>query len=109
MPHENGNETWLQPRAVLVFGIVVFCAALRIIPHPMNFAPIGAMALFSGAHFASKRAAVLVPLAALAAGDVFTGFHRLILWVYASFLISVAIGFLLRGRKSVLGVGAALG
>src|SRR5580693_4989798 len=95
---ENGN--WIHPRAALVTGIVFAAAALRILPHPMNFAPIGALALFGGAYFSSRRAAVAVPLLSLIAGDVFTGFHPLIPYVYASFLVSVAIGFLLRRKKS---------
>ena len=107
MPRETGTEHFLQPRATLVFAIVILCAALRIVPHPMNFAPIGAMALFSGAYFSSKRAACLVPISALLAGDLVTGFHALIPWVYTSFLVSVAIGLWLRPKKSVARLGAA--
>lgn len=107
MQRETGTDAWLQPRAVLVLGIVALCAALRVLPHPMNFAPIGAMALFGGAYFSSKRAAFIVPLLALLAGDFFTGFHPLMPWVYASFLVSVAIGFWLRPKKSVARIGAA--
>jgi uncharacterized membrane protein len=107
MQLEKQTEQRLQPRAALIAGMIVLAAALRVIPHPMNFAPIGAMALFSGAYFSSKRAAVLVPLLALAAGDCFTGFHRLVPWVYASFLVSVAIGFWLRREKSAARIGAA--
>ena len=51
----------------------------------MNFAPIGALALFGGAYFSSRRAAIAVPLLSLIAGDIFTGFHRLIPYVYAEF------------------------
>jgi hypothetical protein len=102
---ENGN--WIHPRAALIAGIVLAAAALRIVPHPMNFAPIGAIALFGGACFSSKRAAVAVPLLSLIAGDIFIGFHRLIPYVYASFLVSVAIGFWLRRKKSASGIGAA--
>jgi hypothetical protein len=103
--NENGNR--IQPRAALIAGIVLAGAALRVIPHPLNFAPIGALALFGGAYFSSKRAAILLPLLSLVAGDIFTGFHRLIFYVYASFLVSVAIGFSLRRRKSVARIGAA--
>jgi hypothetical protein len=102
--HENGN--WIHPRAALITGIVFAAAALRIVPHPMNFAPIGAVALFGGANFSSKRAAMIVPLLSLVAGDIFTGFHRLVPYVYASFLISVAIGFWLRPRKSASRIAA---
>jgi len=102
---EIGN--WVHPRVLLVAGIVLAAAALRVLPHPLNFAPIGALALFSGAYFSSRRTAIVVPLLSLVAGDIFIGFHRLIPYVYASFLVSVAIGFLLRGGKSVARIGAA--
>jgi uncharacterized protein DUF6580 len=107
LPSIQENGSWIHPRAALVAGIVVAAAALRILPHPMNFAPIGAIALFGGAYFSSKRAAIAVPLLSIVAGDVFTGFHALILWVYASFLVSVLIGFWLGRKRSASRIGAA--
>ena len=107
MQSDRESGSWIQPRAALIVGIVIFAAALRIVPHPMNFTPIGALALFSGAYFSRKRAAVAVPLLSLVAGDLFGGFHQLIPYVYASFLVSVAIGFWLRRNKSVPRVSAA--
>jgi hypothetical protein len=107
MQSKKENEIWIHPRAALIAGIVLAAAALRIVPHPMNFAPIGAIALFGGAYFSSKRAAIAVPLLSIVAGDIFTGFHPLIPYVYASFLVSVAIGFWLRRRKSASRIGAA--
>ncbi|HWF12710.1 MAG TPA: DUF6580 family putative transport protein [Candidatus Acidoferrales bacterium] len=107
MPSKEENENWIHPRVALVTGIVVAAAVLRIVPHPLNFAPIGALALFSGAYFSSKRAGVAVPLLSLLAGDFFVGFHRLVPYVYASFVLSVVIGFWLRRKKSVSRVGAA--
>jgi hypothetical protein len=104
---QSKKENWIHPRAVLITGIVLAAAALRIVPHPMNFAPIGALALFGGAYFSSKRAAVTVPLLSLAAGDIFTGLHRLVPYVYGSFLVSVVLGFWLRRRKSASRIGAA--
>src|ERR1700730_14606932 len=107
MQSKYENENRIHPRAAFLTGIVLAAAALRIIPHPMNFAPIGALALFGGAYFSSKRTAVAVPLFSLVAGDIFTGFHPLIPYVYASFLVSVAIGFWLRRKKSALRIGGA--
>jgi hypothetical protein len=105
--NENGNGSRVHPRALLVTSLVLAAAMLRIIPHPMNFAPIGAVALFGGACFSSKKAAFAVPLLSLVAGDAFTGFHRLMIYVYASFLVSVAIGLWLRRKKSAPRIGAA--
>ena len=96
-------------RMAVVVAMIALVAVLRILPHPWNFAPVGAMALFGGALLRNKRAAFLLPLAALFAGDLILGFHRLMPVVYASFLVSVAIGFLLRERRTAARVtGAAL-
>jgi hypothetical protein len=88
-------------RTVLALALIALAAVLRIVPHPRNFAPIGAMALFSGAMIQDRRLALLFPLLALFAGDLFIGFHKLIPIVYASTLVSVALGFVLRNRKTL--------
>jgi hypothetical protein len=87
-------------RTILALALIVLAAVLRIVPHPWNFAPIDAMALFSGAMIRDKRLALCFPLLTLIAGDLFIGFHKLIPLVYASILASVALGFLLRDRKT---------
>ncbi len=107
MQTKNENEYLIHPRAALVTAIVISAAVLRIAPHPMNFAPIGALALFGGAYYSSKRAAIGVPFLSLIAGDLFTGFHALMPYVYASFLVSVGIGFWLRREKSASRIGGA--
>ena len=95
-------------RGILASVMIVLAAAVRIAPHPWNFTPIGAMALFSGAMFRDRRVAFLFPLAALFAGDVFVGLHRLIPVVYASFLLEVLIGTWLANRRSVPRIGIAV-
>jgi hypothetical protein len=107
MQRNKEDRNFLDARTLVITGIVLAAAVLRMAPHPMNFAPIGALALFGGAYFSSKRAALAVPLLSLVVGDVFTGFHPLIPFVYASFLVSVAIGFWLRSKRSVPRIGAA--
>ena len=88
-------------RTLLALTIIALAAALRIAPHPWNFTPFGAMALFSGAIIRDRRLAFFFPILALLVGDIFIGFHRLMPVVYASFLVSVAIGFWLRDRRSL--------
>ena len=95
-------------RAILTATMIIFAAAVRILPHPWNFTPIGAMAIFSGAMFRDRRVAFLFPLLALFAGDLFVGLHRLIPVVYASFLLSVLIGAWLANRRTILRIGGAV-
>ncbi|HKW64452.1 MAG TPA: DUF6580 family putative transport protein [Candidatus Acidoferrum sp.] len=96
-------------RLLLALGIIVIAAALRIAPHPWNFTPVGAMALFSGAIIRDRRVAFAFPLLTLFAGDVFVGFYKpgVMLLVYTSFLVSVLIGRVLQGRRTVLYISAA--
>src|SRR4029077_17486795 len=94
-PKEN-----LLYRTLLALVLILLAAALRIAPHPWNFTPVGAMALFSGAVLKDRRLAFLFPLLTLFLGDIFIGFHKLMFVVYASFLINVAIGLWLRNHRS---------
>ncbi|HUI74977.1 MAG TPA: DUF6580 family putative transport protein [Candidatus Acidoferrum sp.] len=98
--NEDNKADWAM-RTVVIIAIILAAAALRIAPHPWNFTPIGAMALFSGAMLPKRWTKFALPLAALFAGDLFIGFHELMPVVYASFLVSVLIGTWLEKRRSV--------
>lgn len=107
MNTEMSQKETLLYRTLLALALIALAAALRMAPHPWNFTPVGAMALFSGAVFKDRRLAFIFPLVALFAGDVFIGFHKLIPIVYASFLVNVAIGLWLRDRRSIARIGLA--
>lgn len=105
----------LNTRFLTLVGIVLAAAATRLLPHPPNFTPIGAMALFGGACFAGKRAAFLIPLLAMYLSDLALGFlvydfgwfHVLMPYVYASFALSVALGLTIRNRQTPLNIGVS--
>jgi hypothetical protein len=88
-------------------ALVVLAATIRILPHSANFGPIGAIALFGGASFHSKRSAFLVPWAAMLLGDVVLGFHLLMPVVYGSFAVNVLLGRWLRTRRQLLPIALA--
>jgi hypothetical protein len=94
-------------RALLLLCFILFAASVRILPHPWNFTPIGAMALFSGAKLNSRWAASLIPLSALFLGDLFVGIYKLMIVVYLSFCLSVLIGRYVRRQQSLLPVSLA--
>src|SRR5258708_30613914 len=94
-------------RLTVLIGVVLAAAMSRLIPHPPNFTPVAALALFGGANFADKRTAFLVPLAALLLSDLFLGFSGLTLVVYGSFALIVCLGFWLRRRCIVGPITAA--
>jgi hypothetical protein len=107
MNDEITKKENLLYRTLLALVLIALAAALRIAPHPWNFTPVGAMALFAGAVLKDRRLAFLFPLLALFAGDIFIGLHKLIPIVYASFLINVAIGLWLRDCRTAARIGVA--
>jgi hypothetical protein len=94
-------------RTFLIFAMIVLAAALRLAPHPWNFTPVGAVALFSGAIVRDRRVAFLFPLLIMFATDLISGFNKLSPLVYASFLLSVLIGRFLIRKRNLLRIGRA--
>lgn len=106
----------------LVLAALIIVAALtRVLPHPPNFSPIAAIALFGGAYFAARAWAVLVPLAGLLISDLVLAsingglyaswFGGSGIWViYGCIALTTAMGFGLRGKVTgvrVLGYSLA--
>ena len=90
----------------LPYALIFAGAALRVIPHPPNFAPIGALALFGGAALPGVWA-FAVPLAALVLSDAVLGFYQGWVWVYGSFVLIVFIGTALSFSRGALGLTSA--
>ncbi|MGC2450575.1 MAG: DUF6580 family putative transport protein, partial [Candidatus Sulfotelmatobacter sp.] len=53
---------------MLAFVFLLFAVAVRFLPHPLAFTPVGAALLFFGSRSARNR--MWIPLAVLAASDV---------------------------------------
>ena len=100
-------------------SLTVIGGLLRLLPHPPNMAPVGAMSLFAGANLSGWQA-YLVPLLVMAITDPLVGarggcctigdfnpFSWGTFFIYGSFLISVWIGKHLRGTFSPRKIGAA--
>jgi hypothetical protein len=99
----------MNARILALLAAILTAAALRLIPHPPNFTPIGAMALFSGAYLGRKGLAFVAPLAAMLLSDAILGFHSGMPFVYASVALIVLIGSLVASRITAMTVvGAAL-
>lgn len=96
------NSFKLSPRFLLLTGMILVAAVVRLLPHPPNFAPIAAMALFGGAYFNKKVFAFAIPLAALFFTDLFLGFHNTMWAVYLSFVVIVGLGMVILKKKSIV-------
>lgn len=93
-------EVRVNNRAVwLVVALVIFGVALRLLPHPDNLAPIGAIALFGGALLPRKHGWWL-PLVAVIISDYFIGFYGSMWFTWAAFLLVGLYGMTLRNRSN---------
>lgn len=86
-------------RFLSILVLIIGAAFFRLVPHPYNFAPITALALFSGCYMPSRFLAFLIPLIAMGISDIFLGVHETLPWVYGSFLISVLLGMNLKQSR----------
>lgn len=92
------------PRFLFITAAIFLAAISRVLPHPFNFTPIAAIALFGGACLTDKRIAFIIPLLAMIVSDLMLeaiagiGFHNTILYVYSSFILITFIGIYIRNN-----------
>jgi len=86
--------------------LVLLGASIRLLPHPPNFTPIGAIAIFGGIYFSNKKIAFLIPFLAMLMTDFFIGFAEIwiTLSVYASFALITLIGIWIRKNKNIFNI-----
>ncbi len=96
-------QTHFGKPSVLI--LVVASIIGRLVPHPANVTPLGATALFGGAKL-GRPWNYLLPLFVLYVTDLIIGLHGTMIYVYGSFVASVALGeFFLRNNPSLWRVG----
>src|SRR4029079_9116453 len=94
-------------RLVALLSAILAAAVLRLVPHPPNFTPIGAMALFSAAYLGSRVLAFAVRLGAMLLSDAVLGFYSGFWVTYLAISLIVLIGWLTLSRVSPLRIAAA--
>lgn len=79
---------------LLLVSVVLLGAFSRLIPHPPNFTPVPAMALFAGFILLERRLAGILVISTMVISDWFLGFYdaRLMICVYGSMVVLVALG-----------------
>jgi hypothetical protein len=102
----------MTTRTLAIAGLIVLAALTRLVPHPQNFAPITAMAVFGAIRYGDRRIAILAPLLALLVSDlVLEAMHHYGLtsswgvyrgmWVtYATTALIVLMSHFARGTRS---------
>ena len=94
-----------KKRFIVLSGFIIIAALSRLIPHPYNFAPLGAMSIFGAAYFTDKKFSFLLPLIAFFISDLlvnnliyssyyggFVLFTPGFYWMYGSMALIVLAG-----------------
>jgi hypothetical protein len=99
-------------RPFALAALILLAALTRLLPHPPNFAPITALAVFGAIRYSDRRAAFLVPILALLASDLVRevlyryglaeqwGLYRGMWVVYGTTALIVLMARLARGTRS---------
>lgn len=95
----------IQLRFSIISVIIIIAAMSRIIPHPANFAPIGAIALFGSANYSKRYWMYFIPIFSMWLSDLvlnnivygqyfdhFVWFYSGSLFTYAALAIIVLMG-----------------
>lgn len=90
-----------------IFAILILFLAgvtYRFFPHPPNFTPVAAIALFSGFFF--RRYFISLPIVIMFISDMFIGFYdwKLMIGVYSSFVMIIFLGMFLRESRSIISI-----
>jgi len=111
----------MNKKNILIIGLIGLAVLSRIIPHPVNFTPIIAIAMFGATYLGRKMWMFLIPIVAFWFSDVvlnntiyagyfegFTLFHKGLIATFIALGLIVLISIpLLRkvNLKSILGTG----
>ena len=66
-------------------------ALSRIIPHPPNFTPVLAMAIFMPYMTRDIYLAMLVPITAMFVSDLYLGLHSFMIWIYGTIMLCTIV------------------
>jgi hypothetical protein len=77
-------------------GATLLLGFSRIIPHPPNFTPILAVAVFIPFLTNSWKNAIPITLGAMFVGDLYWGLHSYMIWTYAAVMLSSILALRVR-------------
>ncbi len=90
----------IKPRLAAVILMVLAATLARFLPHPPNFTPVAAIALFGGCYLPSRLLSSAVVIVAMLLSDAVLGFHPLMPVVYLSLIAAVFLGWTVRSSRS---------
>ncbi len=114
----------VNPRFLVITGLILIAAFSRLVPHMNNFSPLGSISLFGAAYFSKKWQSILIPLTATWLSDLFinnviyakyyptfTWLSQGFYWQYGSYVLIAIAAFYIFKKINVttviLGIGSS--
>lgn len=88
---------------LIVLALIAFGVIMRLVPHPANLAPVGAIALFAGA-ILPRKLSWWLPLGIMVVSDLILGAYNGIIFTWAGFLLVTLFGMTLKNTSNWLRV-----
>ena len=86
-------------KILLIISVIFLVSLTRIFPHPPNFTPILALAIFGGAYLPNRITAISLPIISMFISDLIIGFHSQIFTVYATIILLSILGHLMKTKN----------
>jgi len=93
---------------LLFTALTILMLSFRMIPHPANFTPIGAVAILMGMLLRPRYLSLSLAVLMLFISDVFVGLYSGMLFVYFAYALSVLFSSVFLNRVSWAKAGLAL-
>jgi hypothetical protein len=94
----------MKTKYAVALSLILLAVSLRVLPHPANFAPMGAVAIFAGAVL-PRKTALWISLLAIVISDAIIGFYDMMPVTWVCFgLIALASSTWLKKPTFVKGV-----
>ncbi len=98
----------MKAKYVVALSLIALAVILRILPHPANFAPMSAVAIFAGT-ILPRKIALFVSLLAIVISDAIIGFYDTMPATWACFaLVTLASSFWLKKPNLIKGFAVTI-
>jgi len=77
---------------IIIVALTVLGVLGRWLPHPPNFTPVIAIALYSGLRLRPRSLAIVVPFAIMILSDLMLGFHSIAFFTYPVLILLAVMG-----------------
>ena len=95
------NFKFVVKNYYFLVSFILLLSFSRLIPHPPNFTPILAAAIFSGFCFRNFYLSTLIVILSIFLSDIILGFHNQTIFIYMALMVSVLLGLSIKNFKFI--------